>query len=404
MLPGGDTRTSTFFAPFPIVMERGEGYRLWDVDGNAHIDLLNNFTSLVHGHAHPDIVEAVREQARSGLSFSAPHLSQAELAERIVDRVASVEQVRFTNSGSEALLQAVRAARAITGRDRIVKAYGGYHGSWEQVPMTPNMPGAPRAVNDLIEWVDFNDVAQLEETLSRNGDEVAAVLLEPVMGAGGVIEASRAYVEAAGRLAKDHGALFILDEVIALRLAPGGYQSVLGVEPDLTTMGKIIGGGLPVGALGGPADLMAVFDPRRSSHIDHGGTFNGNPMTMTAGCVSLDLLTDDRIDHINKLGADLSARLRRIFAAESVQAAVTNVGSLLHVHLGSSGEIHSYRDLNDDQGLQDAFHAACLEEGIYFARRGLMNVSTVMDEGVIASIAEGAGRALERMTTSAVRG
>lgn len=398
VLPGGDTRTSTFFAPFPIVMERGEGYRLWDVDGNSYVDLLNNFTSLVHGHAHPKIVAAVRNQARSGLSFSAPHVSQAELAERIVDRVDSVEQVRFTNSGTEAVLQAVRAARTITGRDHIVKAHGGYHGSWEQVPMTSdNMLGTPQAVKDLIEWVDLNDVGQLEETMTRCGDEVAAVLLEPVMGAGGVIETSSEYAAAARRLADRHGALLICDEVIALRLARAGYQSVLGVRPDLTTMGKIIGGGLPVGALGGSTEVMAVFDPRSPSHIDHGGTFNGNPMTMAAGCVSLDLLTTEEIDRINALGADLAARLRDRLAEAQVPGTVTSVGSLLHVHLGSSDQVHTYRGLNDDLDLQDRFHAACLSDGIYFARRGLMNVSTVMDEGVVASISVAVGRALERI-------
>lgn len=396
VLPGGDTRTSTFFAPFPIVMERGEGYRLWDLDGNSYIDLLNNFTSLVHGHAHPDIVAAVRAQAGSGLSFSAPHRSQADLAERITARVASVQQVRFTNSGTEAVLQAVRAARAVTRREVIVKAYGGYHGSWEQVPMTEElMLGTPQAVRDLIEWVDYNDVAQLEDTMSRLGDRVAAVLLEPVMGAGGVIAATSDYVETARRLTSEHGALLVLDEVIALRLAPGGYQGVLGVEPDLTTMGKIIGGGLPVGAVGGSAEVMAVFDPRRASHLDHGGTFNGNPMTMAAGCVSLDLLTGDEIERINSLGGDLAARLRRVFADASLPATVTNAGSLLHVHLGSAAEIHSYRDIDDQQDLQDPFHAACLEQGIYFARRGLMNVSTAMDAEVVASIAKAAARAVE---------
>lgn len=398
VLPGGDTRTSTFFAPFPIVMESGEGYRLWDVDGNSYIDLLNNFTSLVHGHAHPDIVAAVRAQAGSGLSFSAPHRTQADLAERIAARVASVEQVRFTNSGTEAVLQAIRAARAITGREVVVKAHGGYHGSWEQVPMTHDlMLGTPQAVRDLIEWVDYNDGAQLEETMGRLGDRVAAVLLEPVMGAGGVIAAAPEYIETARRLTSEHGALLVLDEVIALRLALGGYQSVLGVEPDLTTMGKIIGGGLPVGAVGGSVEVMGVFDPRRPTHLDHGGTFNGNPMTMAAGCVSLDLLTGDEIERINSLGSDLAARLRRVFADGGIPATVTDAGSLLHVHLGSAAELHSYGDIEDSQDLQDRFHAACLEQGIYFARRGLMNVSTPMDDGVIVSIAEAVARAVEAM-------
>lgn len=404
VLPGGDTRTSTFFRPFPIVMQRGEGFRIWDVDGNPYVDLLNNFTSLVHGHSHVDIVEAVSRQARLGVSFSAPHRSQADLAGRIVDRVASIERVRFTNSGSEAVLQAVRAARAVTGRERIVKAYGGYHGSWEQVPMTPeNALGTPGPVRDLIEWVDYNDVGQLERKMRDRGDEIAAVILEPVLGAGGVVAARRDYLEAARRLTKEHGALLVLDEVITLRLGIGGYQGIVGIEPDLTTMGKIIGGGLPVGAVGGPAGVMEVFDPRRRSHLDHGGTFNGNPMTMIAGCASLDLLTQDRIDHIDALGTGLADRLRELVADAPFSASVTNVGSLLHVHLGRSEEIGSYDDVDFSEPLLDRFHIACLEEGIYFARRGLLNVSTAMDEATVGDVAEGVKRALDRMASAADR-
>lgn len=380
-------------------MERGEKYRVWDVDGNEYIDLLNNFTSLVHGHSHPDIVEAVCDQANRGLSFSAPHESQAELAQRIVHRIGSVEQVRFTNSGSEAVLQAIRAARSITGRDRIVKAYGGYHGSWEQVPMTPeNSLGTPQVVKDLIEWVDFNDVAGLEQVMAEKGGEIAAVIFEPVMGGGGVVEARDDFLETARRLTSAHGALLILDEVITLRLGWGGYQETLGVNADLTTLGKVIGGGLPVGALGGPTDVMEIFDPRRSSYIDHGGTFNGNPMTMAAGCVSLDLLTPEKIDQINGLGIKLATRFREVLAEAPFASSVTNVGSLLQLHFGKSGEIRSYRDVNLKEPLLDRFHRACLEEGVYFARRGLMNVSTAMDDEVIERIADGAKRAMTHTT------
>jgi glutamate-1-semialdehyde 2,1-aminomutase len=405
VLPGGDTRTSTFFRPFPIVMERGDGFRLWDVDGNEYVDLLNNFTSLVHGHSHPKIVDAVCDQAPVGLSFSAPHRSQGELADRIVDRFDSIERVRFTNSGTEAVMQAIRAARAVTGRDRIVKAYGGYHGSWEQVPMVPeNSLGTPQVVRGLIEWVDYNDVTQLKRTMSEKGDEIAALILEPVMGGGGVVEATRDYIEAARRLTKEHGTLLILDEVITLRLGPGGCQGLLGVDADITTMGKIIGGGLPVGALGGSADVMEVFDPRRASYLDHGGTFNGNPMTMAAGCASLDLLSDEQIEKINALGANLADRFKEVFVDASFPVSVTNVGSLLQLHLGTSGEIRNYKDVNLAEPLLDRFHAACLEEGIYFARRGLLNVSTAMDEVVIGRIAEGAKRALDRMDDSEQQG
>ncbi len=397
VMPGGDTRTSTFFTPFPIVLERGEGHRVWDVDGNAYIDLLNNYTSLVHGHAHPRIVAAVVDQAGQGFCFSAPHRSQAELAARITDRVESVEHLRFTNSGTEAVMQAVRAARAATGRTRIVKAHGGYHGSWEQVPMVlEEAIGTPPAVGDLITWVDYNDVAGLERAMAEGGSDVAAIILEPVLGGGGIIAASAAFLAAARRLATQHGALLILDEVITARLDRGGYQRVLGVRPDLTTFGKIIGGGLPVGAVGGSAEAMAVFDPRRPGHIDHGGTFNGNPMTMVAGCASVDLLDDAAIATLNELGSRLAEGLARCLEHGPVPGTVTSAGSLVQIHLGTTGPIRSWADVDLATPLLDVVHRACLEEGVYFARRGMLNVSTAMDDAVVDDVIRRFACALDR--------
>src|SRR3712207_1251725 len=250
-------------------------------------------------------------------------------------------------------MMAVRAARAFTGREKVVKAEGGYHGMWEQVPVAHPRDPMPQGVRSLVRLVDYNDVGGLEAAME---DDVAAIILEPVTGTG-VLTGTPEYFAAARRLADEHGALLICDEIITLRLAAGGYQEVLGVGPDLTTMGKIIGGGLPVGAFGGREEVMSVFDPRLPGHLHHSGTFNGNLMTMAAGRVALDLLTRDEIKRINALGERLADGLRQIFAQrEELGAVVTGCGSLVHVNFETEGEISYYSDLNLDSPVMAAFH------------------------------------------------
>jgi glutamate-1-semialdehyde 2,1-aminomutase len=402
-IPGANTRSLAFYPPYPLTISSGSGCRIRDADGNEFIDLLNNYTASVHGHAVPAVNEVIKEQASQGIVFPAPAELQAELAERIIDRVASVEKLRFANSGTEAVMMAVRAARAFTGREKIVKAEGGYDGMWEQVPMTrpddsdPYRAAVPEGVRELVRMVEFNDVGQLEAAMEKEGAGVAAILLEPVTGTG-VFEGTAEYFAAARRLADEHGALLICDEVITLRLAFGGFQEVLGVDPDLTTMGKIIGGGLPVGAFGGRTDVMAIFDPSAPHHLHHSGTFNGNLVTMAAGCTTLDLLTRSEIARINALGDRLSDGLRRLLAERpDLQGTVNDCGSLVHVNFGTEGELRNYSDLNLKGPLAGRFHLAALGEGLYVAPRGFMNTSTAMDEQVVDDALEACARALERL-------
>jgi glutamate-1-semialdehyde 2,1-aminomutase len=407
-IPGGNTRSLTYFPPYPLVISSGSGCRIWDADGNEFIDLLNNYTASVHGHALPAINEAMSKQAALGTVFPAPSELQAELAERIVGRVASVEKVRFANSGTEAVMMAVRGARAFTGREKLIKAEGGYNGMWEQVPVSwahdPYIGAMPEGVRELVRLVDYNDVGQLEAAMEEHGDEVAAIILEPVTGTG-VFVGTPEYFAAARRLADVHGALLICDEVITLRLGVGGFQEVLGVRPDLTTMGKIIGGGLPVGAFGGRADVMEVFDPRSPNHLHHSGTFNGNLMTMAAGCVALDLLTQREIERINALGERVAEGLRRSLAERpDLHGVVNNCGSLLHINFETEGEVRKFSDLNLDSPMAAAFHLAALDEGVYFAPRGFMNTTTAMDEQVVDEALGSCSRALERAVDAAEQG
>ena len=380
-LPGGNTRTGNFYEPFPVAIERGEGCYLWDVDGNRYIDCLNNFSSLVHGHGRREVVEAVVNQARIAMAFAAPHVGQAELAERICARVRSVDSLRFTNSGTEAVMMAVRAAQAFTGRGDLVKASTAYHGTWGPVVASSIAWGIPEVDTHWVHDIEFNDISSLERAMEEHGGKVAAVILEPVLGHH-VTAGTTSFFEAARRLCDEVGALLIFDEIVTFRLGWGGYQERLTVAPDLTTFGKIIGCGLPVGAFGGRAEVMELFDPRRPQRILHDGTMNGTSLGMAAGIVSLDLLTADEIERINGLGARLADRLRVILRDV---ATVNQCGSLLHM---------DYAMVEDER---PALHRAATRQGLLFAPRGFINMSTAMNEDVVDDIADRMARAVETL-------
>lgn len=278
VMPGGNTRTTVYMDPFPIYAQSGEGCRIRDVDGNVYYDCINNFTSMIHGYAQPETVAAVNAQLPLGTAFGAPTISEIELAELLVDRLPSVEQIRFTNSGTEGVMMAIKAARAFTNRSKIVKIEGAYHGSydfaevsldsmpgnWGDVPASiAYAKGTPQGVLDDVIVVPFNDIEAIKATFSMHGHEIAGVLIDPMPNRAGLIPARKDYLEAIVETAHQSGSLVIFDEVISFRLGYSGAQGLWGIIPDLTSLGKIIGGGFPVGAVGGRAEVMAVFDPTR---------------------------------------------------------------------------------------------------------------------------------------------
>ena len=298
--PGGDTRMSAHFAPYPLFVERAEGCRLYDADGHALFDFMNNFTSLIHGHAFAPVVDAVTEQLRRGSAYAAPTRSQVALAQLIRARVPSIEQLRFTSSGTEATQMTLRCARAATGRQKIMKMEGGYHGSYElaEVSLVP-LPGlcgplaAPQpvpvdasipqsALSDAV-ICPYNEPELARALIDRHARELAAVIVEPVLGSMGMIPATTDFLVALREATARHGIVLIFDEVITLRTSHGGAQRIHGVTPDLTALGKIIGGGLPIGAFGGREDLMRVFHPDEPRPVMHASTFSGNPLSMAAG-------------------------------------------------------------------------------------------------------------------------
>ena len=384
VMPGGDTRTGTFHLPWPIVMARGQGSRLWDEDGREYIDFLGNFTSLIHGHAHPVVTAAIVKQASLGTAHGSPTALMTELAERIQSRFKSVERIRFCNSGTESALFAIRAARAFTGRSLIVKMEGGYHGSYDHVVVAQgsgNQPGlSPGAVAEVLA-IPFNDSQRATDLFAQRGSEIAAVIMEPMMMSGGCLPAEPEFIRGLARLAREHGSLFICDEVATFRLGLGGAQEVYGLEPDLTTFGKVIGGGLPVGAFGGRADVMAVYDPTRKGTVVHSGTYNGNAITMAAGIATLDLLTRDVIERLNADGDALRARASEACRASGLPLTVTGMGSLTGIHPVSGPVTNAAQAAAGDRRILRAIHLSLLSRGIFSAARQFYVLSTAMSAG-----------------------
>jgi glutamate-1-semialdehyde 2,1-aminomutase len=403
--PAGVTRSVTFHAPYPVYVADGCECRMRDVDGNEYIDALGNFGSMIHGHAHPAITQAIREQVGRGTDYGAPAEAHLTLAREIMRRVSSVERLRFTASGTEAVLYAVRAARAFTGRQKILKFEGSYHGGYDSVSVSvdpgalaPDWPrgvvgsaGLPKEVGDTTLVAPFNDLAAVERILEANRGEIAAVIAEAVT-VRGMIPAEAAFLEGVRRLTQAMDVLLILDEVVTLRLSEGGAQKRYGVTPDLTTMGKIIGGGLPVGAFGGRADVMAGFDPARTPPIHHSGTFAGNSAVIAAGLASMALLTPAAYSHLESLGDRLRDRLRDAARSAGVEAEVTGVGSLAALHL-TKGPVRNYRDaLRSDRETLRWLHIALLNRGIFGRAGGAFFLSTPMTDAdvdaIVASVAE----------------
>lgn len=386
VMPGGDTRSATHHLPYPLTIARAHGTHVVDVDGNDYIDLSSNFTSLVHGNAYPPVIEAIQAAAARGTAWSARCDQHIALAEELVGRYDCVSSMRFTNSGTEANMLAVAVARAATGRDLVLMARHGYHGSYDDLEVGFLGHEGPRTL-----LADFNDLTSFEKVLANRGDEIACVILEPVMGSAGIVEPVEGFLPGVAAAAKAAGSVFILDEVICLRHAAGGASSVFGVRPDLTTFGKIIGGGLAVGAVGGDDSLMDLLDPARGL-MYHSGTFNGNPMTAAAGLAALRELTPERIVAIGALAAQLRDGLLDRGRELGLSFSVRRSESLLNAYFSASPPPPGLK--REDTEFMSAFHVAALNHGLFFPSRGMMVTSTVMTPRLIDEVIERAGAAM----------
>jgi glutamate-1-semialdehyde 2,1-aminomutase len=389
-LPGGSTRTTVYSAPYPPYVAEGAGLVVTDVDGNTYRDFLGNYTSLILGHAHPAVVAAVEAQVRRGSAFAAPTETEILLAEELRRRVPSIERLRFTSSGTEATMFAIRAARAFTGRSLIARFDHSYHGTHDGV--MARTPGVPDAIGGLLIELPWDDLDGVEAALRGGESDLAAIIVEPIQGAGGVRAGSREFLAGLRAFCDRVGALLIFDEIIAFRIAPGGAQSLVDVQPDLTTLGKIIAGGYPLAAFGGREDVMAIFDARRERAVSHGGTFNGNPVAAAAGLATLRELTPDAYARINGLGDRLAARVSAAIERDGLDARVTNVGSLFQVFRRDSGAAFA-----PGAGRPSDLHLGLLLSGFLLAPRGMGAIPTVATEDDVDDLADAIAAVLARI-------
>ncbi len=413
-MPGGDTRSVTFYKPFPTFMEYGHGFTIVDVDGHAYIDFQNNYNALIHGHAHPKVLEAVTKQIRLGTVYGSPTESQFLLAEELCKRLPGADKIRFCNSGTEATLLAIGLARYISAKSKILKMEGGYHGSHDavQISIKPALEDAgplekphrvpehagipPNVLKDSV-VAPFNDVKITEKIIDANHKDLAAVIVEPFAGSCGMIPPAPGFLEMLRETTAKYKILLIFDEVLSFRLSRGGGQELYGIVPDLSALGKIIGGGFPVGALAGSHECLNHFAPDKAGFLGHSGTFNGNPVTMTAGLATLTELTVPEIDRINRLGAKLRADLRNVLNQLKITAQVTGAGSLAQIHF-TDREVKDWRSAATARAdLRTIFHLLLLERGIFAATRGFFNISTPMGETEVSKLIDAAKSSLIAM-------
>ncbi len=425
-LPGGHTRTVLHFDPFPFRVARASGSLLTDVDGHTVVDLLGNYTAGLAGHSPTAVAEAVTAAMADGWALGATHPNEVRFAKLLVERFPSLERVRFTNSGTEANLMAISTARHVTGRGAIIVFAGGYHGG----VLTYGATGQAINVPFDTEIATFNDLDSVLEIINRRGSEIAAVLVEPMLGSGGCIPAEPEFLPGLRTVCDDSGALLIFDEVMTSRLSPGGAQQRYNVMPDLTTFGKYLAGGMSFGAFGGRADILSVFDTNRAArnegdpgnraarnegdpgnraarnegdpgsqpsdgpygHLEplgHAGTFNNNVLTMAAGVATLEqVVTADAIGTLNDNGEHLRAELTKIFEQSGLPMSVTGLGSLMNIH-PVAGTVRSPADLiGADERYRELFFFDMLDAGFYLARRGFIALSLPLDRSDLDAFIE----------------
>ncbi|MDP6815227.1 MAG: aspartate aminotransferase family protein [Alphaproteobacteria bacterium] len=382
-MPGGNTRTVLYYRPFPLTIVRGEGCRLWDLDGHEYLDFLGEYTAGLYGHSNPVIRAAIDRALDQGVVLGGQTTAEAGLAEAVVARFPAIERVRFTNSGTEANLMAISAARAHTGRGKVMVMDGGYHGGI--LYFAPG--GSP--LNAPFPYLTgrYNDVDGCRALIREHADELACVILEPLQGAGGCIEAEPEFLEMLRAETERAGALLIFDEVMTSRLSAGGLQKITGVHPDLTSLGKYIGGGMSFGAFGGRAGIIDRFDPRREDAWPHAGTFNNNVLTMNAGLAGLtEIYTPEVAEAFNARGDRLRDDLNQLARNHDVAVQFTGRGSMIGCHF-RRGRI---RDIDDAMAgrneLRPLLHMDLLAQGIYPASRGMFALTLAHDEATFEAL------------------
>ena len=408
VLPGGNSRHTVLFAPYPIYAASGRGCYVTDVDGVERVDFVNNYSALIHGHAHPDVLQALAQQASSLLAVGLPTESEIALAELLCERYPAVDRVRFANSGTEAVMLALHAARAYTGRTKIAKVEGAYHGLYDHAQMSQApaagtwgdaaapksvafSPGIPASSADDVIVLPFNDTHATAAILRMHAGDLAAVLIDVMPAHLAYLRVSPEFIRVIEDFTRRSGTLLILDEVYSLRLNYQGAHAQYGLKPDLMAMGKIIGGGLPIGAVGGNAEVMRTFESSAGKRmVPHGGTFNANPMSMTAGLAAMRAYDADAVSELNLLGAKARALIQDAIATARIRAQVTGDGSLMAIRF-TDRPLGNYRDLvttTMERTLMEFLHRHLLNSGILAAPQSLFVLSTPMQSREIERLAD----------------
>jgi glutamate-1-semialdehyde 2,1-aminomutase len=376
-LPGGNTRSVLHFEPFPLTMVKGEGAEAIDLDGHRYTDFVGEYSAGLFGHSDPRVMAAIDEALETGIAMGAPTNYERILAALLCERFPALDQVRFCNSGTEANLMALTTARAVTGRNKILAFRDAYHGG------VIKFPGGSCELNVPFDFVlsDFNDIEGTEALIREHGNDLAAVIVEPILGAGGNIQGRRDFLKMLRERTEEVGALLIFDEVKTGRMGAAGVQGMLDFNPDLTTLGKFIAGGLPTGAFGGRADLMARFDPRHGRGWNHAGTFNNNVCSMAAGCVAMgEVYTAERAAEFLDWGEEFRESLNRMFKERDVPMYANGMGSMIAIHFAKEPTRAPQEITAGCQSLRPLLHMEMLLEGVLICKRGDFFLSLPMNE------------------------
>ncbi len=374
VMPGGNTRTILHYDPYPVTITRGEGCIVWDLDGNPYVDFLGEYSAGLYGHSNPEISAAVKNILDQGIVLCAPNQYELELAESLCARFPSCDQIRFCNSGTEANLLAISAAKACTQRNKIMVFNGAYHGSVFYFGQHHSVINAPF---DFIVGT-YNETDRCVELIREHRDDLAAILVEPMQGSGGCIPGSRGFLQTLRDMSSQTGAVLIFDEVMTSRLSSGGLQYRMNIVPDMTTFGKYLGGGLTFGAFGGQKNIMEQFNPCREDALIHPGTFNNNVLTMVAGLTGLrDIYTTQMATNHNQIGDNFRDALQRIIDQRELPMHVSGVGSLMCIHFQRE-RLRNINDVDAEPRLRTLFHLEMLLSEIYTADRGYMSLSLAL--------------------------